>query len=204
MKLYYFPGACSLAPHIVLCALDCPYALERVNLAKKVTESGEDFFSINPKGFVPVLQLDDGQVLTEGPVILQFLADQVPDKNLVPLAGSMARYRVMEWLNYISSDLQKGFAPLFNPETNDATRITVHTNLGGHFDIIAAQLQETPFIVGDRFTVADALLFTVLNWAQYVELSLDRWPVLQLYLTKIADMPAVKQAMAEEDLLSGN
>ena len=202
MKLYYFPGASSLASHIVLCALGLPYELERVNLARKETESGEDFFSITPKGFVPALQLDDGQVLTEGPVILQYMADLVPDRNLVPLAGSMARYRVMEWLSYIASDLQKGFAPLFNPETNDATRITVHTNLGGHFDIIAAQLEETAFIAGDRFSVADALLFAVLNWAQYVELSLERWPVLQAYLEKIAAMPAVRQAMVKEWLIA--
>lgn len=202
MKLYYFPGACSLASHIVLCELGLPFELERVNLAKKVTESGEDFFAINPKGFVPALQLDNEQVLTEGPVILQYLADQMPDKSIVPLAGSMARYRVMEWLNYIASDLQKGFAPLFNPETSDAIRITVHANLVTHFKYINSQLEKTEHIAGDRFTVADALLFTVLNWAQYVELDLGRWPVLLTYMARIAAMPSVKQAMLAENLIA--
>ncbi|MBS1187084.1 MAG: Glutathione S-transferase [Burkholderiaceae bacterium] len=202
MKLYYFPGACSLSPHIVLHELGLPFELERVDLANKVTESGDDFLTINPKGFVPALLLDNGLVLTEGPVIVQYLADQVPDKNLVPLAGSIARYRVMEWMNYIATDLQKGFAPLFNPATSDDTRMTVHANLARHFDIIESQLEKSAFIAGDRFTVADALLFAVLNWAQYVAIDLAPWPALPAYLTRIAERPAVKAAMVAEKLMS--
>ncbi|MEA5098870.1 MAG: glutathione transferase GstA [Burkholderiaceae bacterium] len=200
MKLYYFPGACSLSPHIVLRELGLPFELERVDLASKITESGKDFLAINPKGFIPALQLGNGQVLTEGPVIVQYLADQLPDKNLVPPAGSIARYRLMESLNYIATDLQKGFAPLFNPDTSDATRATVHANLARHFDYLASQLENSAHIAGDRFTVADALLFTVLNWAQYVAIDLAPWPALQMYLARIAERPAVKAAMAAENL----
>ena len=201
MKLYYFPGACSLSPHIVLHELGLPVELERVDLVSKMTESGDDFLAINPKGFVPALQLGNGQVLTEGPVIVQYLADQVPDKNLIPPAGSMARYRVMEWLNYIATDLQKGFAPLFNPDTNDDTRATVHGNLTQHFEYIASQLAKSAHIAGERFSVADALLFVVLNWAQYVALDLAPWPALQAYLLQIAARPAVKAAMQAEGLI---
>ncbi|MBS1170118.1 MAG: Glutathione S-transferase [Burkholderiaceae bacterium] len=201
MKLYYFPGACSLSPHIVLRELGLPFELERVDLSNKVTESGDDFLTINPKGCVPALLFDNGLVLTEGPVIIQYLADQVPDKNLVPLAGSIARYRVMEWLNYIATDLQKGFAPLFNPDTSDDIRATVHANLTRHFDIIESQLEQSAFIAGDRFTVADALLFAVLNWAQYVAVDLAPWPALLTYLERIAARPAVKAAMVAEKLM---
>ena len=203
MKLYFFPGAGSLSPHIVLRELGMRFNLERVDLSNKITENGEDFLTINPKGCVPTLQLDNGQMLTEGPVIVQYLADQMPDKNLIPPAGSMARYRVMEWLNYIATDLQKGFAPLFNPDTTDETRITVHANLAQHFDYIAAQLEKSAHIAGDRFTVADALLFTVLGWAPYVAVDLEPWPALQAYLDRIAERPAVRSAMIAENLIDG-
>ena len=201
MKLYYFPGACSLAPHIVLHEAGLSCEIEKVDLATKVTGSGVDFLTINPKGFVPALQLDSGQILTEAQVIVQYLADQVPDRNLVPLAGSMARYRVMEWLSYISSDLQKGFAPLFNPETTDETRITVHANLAQQFDFLAAQLSRTEYLAGDRYTIADAYLFTVLSWASFVEIDLGDWPDLGEFLKRIAARPAVRAAMAAERLI---
>ena len=201
MKLYYFPGACSLAPHIVLHEAGLSCEIERVDLATKVTSSGVDFLTINPKGFVPTLQLDSGQILTEAQVIVQYLADQAPDRNLVPLAGSLARYRVMEWLSYISSDLQKGFAPLFNPETTDETRITVHANLAQQFDFLAAQLSRTEYLAGDRYTIADAYLFTVLSWASFVEIDLGEWPELGEFLKRIAARPAVRVAMAAERLI---
>lgn len=200
MKLYYFPGACSLAPHIVLCETGLAHTLEKVDLTNKTTESGDDFLTINPKGFVPTLQLDNGQILTEAQVIVQYIADQAPDKHLVPLAGSLARYRVMEWLGYISTDLQKGFGPLFNPETTDATRATVHANLARQFDYVASRLEAAEYLVGDRYTIADAYLFTVLSWAPFVEVSLADWPELQAYLARIAQRPAVQAAMKAEGL----
>ncbi len=201
MKLYYFPGACSLAPHIVLHEAGLSCEIERVDLAKKETKSGVDFLTINPKGFVPALQLDNGQILTEAQVIVQYIADQAPDRNLVPLAGSLARYRVMEWLSYISSDLQKGFAPLFNPDTTDDTRKTVHANLARQFNFLATQLSKTEYLAGDRYTIADAYLFTVLNWASFVEIDLGEWPELGAYRARIAARPAVKAAMVAERLL---
>jgi glutathione S-transferase len=201
MKLYYFPGACSLAPHIVLCETGLSYKIEKVDLTNKVTETGEDFLSINPKGFVPALRLDNGQILTEAQVIVQYIADQAPAKNLVPLAGSLARYRVMEWLAYISTDLQKGFAPLFNPDTTDETRMTVEANLARQFDYVASKLEKSEYLVGDRYTIADAYLFTVLGWASYVEVDLDEWPDLDAYLGRIAERPAVQAAMKEEGLI---
>lgn len=201
MKLYYFPGACSLAPHIVLQEAGIPCEIERVDLANKETASGQDFFAINPKGFVPALQLDNGQILTEAQVIVQYLADQVPDKHLVPPAGSFARYRLMEWLSYMATDLQKGFAPLFNPDTTDDTRRTVHANLARQFDYLAAQLEGSEYIAGDRYTVADAYLFTLLSWAGYVEIDLGEWPVLGAYLARIAARPAVRAAMVAERLI---
>ena len=201
MKLYYFPGACSLAPHIVLCETDMHFDTEKVDLGTKITASGADFMTINPKGFVPALQLNNGQILTEAQVIVQYLADQVPDKNLAPPAGSVARYRMMEWLSYISSDLQKGFAPLFNPETTDEARKTVQANLAAQFEFIAEQLERTEYIAGDRFTVADAYLFTGLCWASYVEIDLGEWPMLGQYLARIAIRPSVKAAMIAERLI---
>jgi len=200
MKLYYFPGACSLAPHIVLCETGVAYELESVDLTNKITASGVDFMTINPKGCVPALQLENGQILTEAQVIVQYLADQAPDKHLVPLAGSIARYRVMEWLGYISTDLQKGFAPLFNPDTTDATRTTVMLNLERQFDYLASHLENAEYLVGDRYTIADAYLFTVLSWAPYVEIDLAEWPELTGYLARIAQRPAVKAAMKAEGL----
>ena len=202
MKLYYFPGACSLAPHIVMCEAGLTGDIEKVDLANKVTEGGIDFLSINPKGFVPALQLDDGQIMTEAQVIVQYLADQAPEKNLAPPAGSIARYRLMEWLSYISTDLQKGFAPLFNPETTDETRVTVHENLARQFDYIAEQLDQSPYIAGERFSVADAYLFAVLGWASYVEIDLAAWPTLAAYLVRIGTRPAVKAAMVAERLIA--
>jgi len=200
MKLYYFPGACSLAVHIVLHEAGIPCEIERVDLGKKCTASGADFLAINPKGFVPALQFDNGSVLTEAQVIMQYLADQTPEKYLVPPAGSMARYRQMEWLSYIATELHKGFAPLFNPATTDASRQTIQTNLARQFDYVAAQLAKTGHIASERFTVADAYLFTILSWAPYVEIDLGEWPELTAYLARIAARPGVKAAMMAEGL----
>lgn len=190
-----------MSAHIVLHEAGLPCELERVDLAKKLTQGGTDFLAINPKGFVPALQLDNGQVLTEAQVLVQYIADQVPEKNLVPPAGSMARYRVMEWLSYIATDMQKGFAPLFNPDTTAETRQTVHVNLARQFDYLAARLEKSDYLAGERYTIADAYLFTVLNWASYVEVDLSAWPSLEDYLERIAARPAVKAAMAAEHMI---
>ena len=199
MKLYYSPGACSLSPHIVALEADLPLTLEKTDLASKKTASGQDFTAINPKGYVPALQLDDGTLLTEGPAIVQFLADKAPGAKLIPAAGTLERYRVLEWLNYISTELHKSFSPLFNPTTTDARKQEVKEYLAKRFGIVSAQLGKTPFITGDQFSVADAYLFTVLSWARYVNVELPQ--PLQDYVGRVFQRPAVQQALKEEGLI---
>ncbi|NPU95038.1 MAG: glutathione transferase GstA [Gammaproteobacteria bacterium] len=199
MKLYYSPGACSLSPHIVALEADLPLQLEKTDIAKKTTASGEDFLKVNPKGYVPALKLDDGTVLTEGPAIVQFLADKAPASKLIPAAGTMERYRVLEWLNFISTELHKSFSPLFNPANTDARKQEARDYLARRFTTVEQQLAKTPFITGDSFTVADAYLFTVLGWGKYVNVELPK--PLQEYLGRIFQRPAVQQALKEEGLI---
>ena len=187
MKLYYSPGACSLSPHIVLAEAGLPCEFEKVDLSAKRTERGTDYLSINPKGYVPALELDDGEILTEGPAIVQYLADRVPEKQLAPPAGSMARYHLQEWLNFISE-----------------WKTAVKDLLGRRMAVIAKQLEGKHFITGDTFTVADAYLFTVLRWTAYVRFDLSPWPALASYMERVAARPAVQQALAEEGLISGS
>ena len=201
MKLYYFPGACSLAVHIVLEEIGLPYEMIRVDLAKKTTENSKNYFEINPKGFVPALELDNGQVLTEAQVIVQYLADQNPDSYLIPPMGSIARYRVMEWLSYIAMEVQKGFGPLFNPNTSEETRKTVISNLINYFDFISESLGDKDYLCGDRYTIVDAYLFTILNWTRFVEVDLTPWKKLRRYMARIMKRPAVKQAMTSEKMI---
>jgi glutathione S-transferase len=201
MKLYFSPGACSLSPHIVLREAGLAFDTEKVDLGSKQTASGTDYRTINPKGSVPALQLDDGQVLTEGPAVVQYLADRVPEKQLAPAMGSMERYRLMEWLNFISTELHKGFSPLFNPKTPDATKSMAQEALAARFDLIAAKLEQSEYLTGSQFTVADAYLFTVTRWSQYVGIDLGRWPALQRYLERVAARPAVRAAMLAEGLI---
>jgi len=203
MKLYYSPGACSLSPHIVLAEAGLSCEFEKVDLSSKRTERGTDYLSINPKGYVPALELDDGEVLTEGPAITQYLADRVPEKQLAPPAGSMARYRLQEWLNFISTELHKSFSPLFNPAASDEWKAAVKELLGRRMAVIAKQLEAKNFITGETFTVADAYLFTVLRWAAYVKFDLSPWPVLAAYMERVAARPAVQQALREEGLITG-
>ena len=204
MKLYYSPGACSLSPHIVLAEAGLPCEFEKVDLSAKRTERGTDYLSINPKGYVPALELDDGEILTEGPAIVQYLADRVPEKQLAPPAGSMARYHLQEWLNFISTELHKSFSPLFNPKASDEWKTAVKDLLGRRMAVIAKQLEGKHFITGDTFTVADAYLFTVLRWTAYVRFDLSPWPALASYMERVAARPAVQQALAEEGLISGS
>jgi glutathione S-transferase len=201
MKLYYSPGACSLVPHIVLRETGLPFALEKVDTAKHTLASGSDYYAVNAKGQVPVLELDDGARLTEGPVIAQFIADKAGSATLMPAGGSLARYRVMEWQNYITSELHKSFSPLFNPEF-DATAKALHSKLlRKKYEWVESKLANGHFLTGDSFTAADAYLFTVTNWAKYVSLDLSNLPHLQAFLTRVAARPAVQAAMKAEGLL---
>jgi glutathione S-transferase len=201
MKLYYSSGACSLSPHIVLLEAALPYTLEKVDLAAKKTAAGVDYFTINSKGAVPALQLDDGKVLTEGPAIVQYLADKKPDSGLAPRAGTFERYQLMEMLNYITSEVHKNFTPLFNKEASHEWKAGAKSALGKKFDWLSGFLQGRSFLLGPNFTVADAYLFTVLNWPAHVGIDLSKWPVLADYHSRIAQRPKVQQAMKEEGLL---
>jgi glutathione S-transferase len=198
MKLYYTPGACSMAPHIVLREAAIPFDLEKVDLTAKQTASSEDFLSINPKGYVPALKLDNGEVLTEVAVILQYLADQKPQSGLAPELGSIERYWLMEWLNFVSSEVHKQYAPLFNPKAVDEWRANQIDVLGRRFDYLTEKLGTKPYLMGDQFTLADAYLFTVLNWSSMLKVDFENWPKLRDYSARIADRPAVKETMKAE------
>lgn len=201
MKLYYSPGACSLSPHIVACEAELPIELVKVDLKSKRTESGEDFRLINPNGYVPVLVLDDDNKLTEGPAIVQYLADQAPAKKLAPLAGTFERYQLQQWLNFISTEIHKSFSPLFNPDAPEAVKQLAINTLTLRLESVAQQLSTQAFLLGEHFTVADAYLFVTLSWGQYVNFDISRWPVLADYAAKISARPAVQKAMKEEGLI---
>lgn len=201
MKLYFSPGAGSLSPRIVLREAGLDFTSEQVNLGTKQTASGADFRLVNPKGAVPALMLKDGAVLTEGVAIIQFLADLVPEKNLVPLAGSFERYRLIEWLNYLSAEVHKGFSPLFDPASSDEARTSAVTALTPRFDYLARSLEGRDFLMGERFGVADAYLFTVLSWCGFLGRDLAPWPVLQAFLARVAARPTVQQALRDEGLV---
>jgi len=201
MKLYYSTGACSLSPHIVLRELGFSFDLERVNLASKKTAGGEDYLEVNPKGYVPALVLDSGEVLTEGPAIVQYLADQAPEKQLAPAAGTMARYHLVEWLNFISTELHKAFSPLFKPNTPEETKQTARDTIAARLHIVEKQLQGRDYLAGNQFSVADAYLFTVLCWARPMKFDLGQWPAVQAYMQRVAARPAVHEAMKAEGLI---
>lgn len=200
MKLYFSPGACSLSPHIALREAGLDFELERVDFATKKTRGGEDFTAINPKGYVPALRLDDGQVLTEGPAIVQYIADLAPDHKLAPPAGSLERYRLQETLNFISTELHKGFSPLFRKDCPEAWKEVVRTNLGVRFAMLDALLGKQEFVFGQQFSVADGYLFTVLGWTRFVQYDLTPYPNLIAYQARIAARPAVHAALAAEGL----
>jgi glutathione S-transferase len=201
MKLYYSPGACSLSPHIVLLELGLPHTLEKMDFATRKTAKGVDYSTINSKGAVPTLELDDGRRLTEGPAIVQYLADLKPDSGLAPRAGSFERYQLMEMLNYITSEVHKGFSPLFNSKISADWRAAALANLDKKFAWLTDYLQGKTFLIGNTFTVADAYLFTVLRWSGPVGIDLSKWPVLAAYHARIAQRPKVQQALKEEGLL---
>ena len=201
MRLYFSPGACSLAPHIILRELGGHFDLDLVDLKAKKTAEDQDFYAVNPKGYVPVLQLDDHQILTEGPAIMQYLADRAPEKGLVPPPGTMARYRLVETMNFISAEIHKTFSPLFDDDTPEETRQACLDKLAKRVAIMAAQLENSPYLLGENFSIVDAYLFTVLSWSRYVKFDLERWPVVVAYLARVAQRPSVHEAMAAEGLI---
>jgi glutathione S-transferase len=202
MKLYYSPGACSLSPHIVLHASGLPFAVEKVNLRVNphLTASGVEFASINAKGYVPALQLEDGTVLSEGVAIVQYLADLVPERKLAPANGTLARYRLQEWLNYIATEVHKSFSPLFYPGSEEVKQ-AAWDKLRSRFGVLEAQLAQTPYLLGDDFSVADAYLFTCLNWAEMVQRSLVDFPAISAFMNRVHALPAVQSALKDEGLL---
>jgi glutathione S-transferase len=200
-KLYYSPGACSLSPHIALREAGLPFELAMASTKTKKLADGSDFNAINPKSQVPVLEFDDGQRLTEGPVIVQWIADQVPAKGLAPAAGTMARYRLMEWLNFITSELHKGFSPLFNPAMPEEAKALARAKLGEKLAWVDQQLAGRDYLMGEGFTVADGYLFTVAGWGKYVGVDIAPLGNLSAYMARVAARPAVQEALKAEGLL---
>jgi glutathione S-transferase len=201
MKLYYAPGACSLSPHIILRETGLPFELEQVDNKEKKTKSGQNFWDVNPKGQVPVLELDEGGRLTEGPVIVQYLADKKPAAGLAPACGTPERYRVQEWLNFTTSELHKTFGPFFRPTTPEEFKKISKENLGKRFDWLDKQLAGRQYLMGEKFTIADAYLFTVLRWSARIEIDLAKWPNLKAYVDRVAARPKVREAMEAEGLI---
>jgi glutathione S-transferase len=200
MQLYFSPGACSLASHITALEAGVPVTLERADTKTKKLVDGSDYYAVNSKGAVPALKLDDGQVLTEGVAIMQYLADQKPQSKLVPAAGTLERYRVQEWLNFITSEVHKGYSPLWNPNADPKVKEYALGNLEKKLDWINGQLAGKQYLTGDTFTVADAYLFTVINWSFFLGMNLDKWSALKEFHARVAARPKVQEALAAEGL----
>lgn len=198
MKLYYMPGACSFAPHMILHEAGFKHEVDKLDRNTRKTASGEDYNTINPKGYVPALRLDDGQILTEAAVVLQYLADQKPESGLAPRLGTMERYRLMEMLHFISTEIHKAFGPLFKPDLAPTVRDNQITQLARRFDYVEQCLRDRTYIMGERFTIADAYLFTVMNWCQHFNIDLARWPKIRDYLARIGERPSVQAARKME------
>jgi glutathione S-transferase len=201
MKLFYSPGACSLSPHIVAHELGIPVELARVDLQTKAIATGGDFWAINPKGYVPTLQLDDGDVLTEGPAIVQYLADLRPEARLAPKCGTIERYHLQEMLAYINSEIHKGFSPLFDDATPDVVKAERREHLRTRYKLLDERLAGRDYLFGDQFTVADAYLFTVTNWARGVKVELSDFSHVLAFKKRVGARPAVQAAMRAEGLL---
>ena len=202
MKLYYSPGACSLSPHIVAAEAGIPVQLVKVDLGTKTVSTEGDFWAVNPKGYVPVLGLDDGEVLTEGPAIVQYLADLRPEKHLAPANGTLERARVQETLNYITSEIHKTYSPLFRPDAPASVRDERLAYLKKRYALLDKQLAGREYLFGKQFTIADAYLFTVTRWAHAVKLDLSEFANLQAFQKRVADRPAVQTALRDEGLLT--
>lgn len=201
MKLYYSPGACSLSPHIVLREAGAVFEIERVDLGAGKTAGGADFKQLNPKGYVPVLQLDNGEVLTEGAAIVQYIADQNPNANLAPKPATLERARLQEHLNYIAAEVHKGFSPLFSPDLDDKAREAAKKKLAQRLDYIEQLFgDDRQFLLGNSFSVADAYLFVVLGWSKPTGIALEKWPRLSAFHARIAAREKVKEALQAEGL----
>ncbi|MHC8328425.1 glutathione transferase GstA [Pseudomonas sp. LB1P83] len=199
MKLYYAPHACSLAPHIVLRELDLPFELVRVDNRTKKTETGADFLAINPKGYVAALQLDNGEVLTEGPALLQYLADLRPESKLAPANGTFERVRLQEWLNFVSTEIHGGLGWLFNSQFADEVKAQIKEKLFKRLSVLSQTLERQDYLMGE-FSVVDAYLFTVLRWVPLFAIDLGQWPALVRFQARIDQRPAIKAALAAESL----
>jgi len=201
MKLYYSPGACSHAPHILLREAGLDFTIEKVDLAAKKTETGADFMTISPHGYVPALQLNDGTILTEGPAIDQYIADLVPAKKLAPAAGTPERYKLQSWLNFISTELHKQFSPMFNKAVPEDYKSMVKEKMFTRFDVINDHLSKNQFIMGETFTAPDAYLYTVLNWAKFFGIDFAaKWPAIKSFLERVAARPSAQAAAKAEGL----
>ncbi|UWR67833.1 glutathione transferase GstA [Phaeobacter inhibens] len=202
MKLYYKPGACPLASHIALQETGRLFEIEAVDTAAGRTEGGADYLAINPKGYVPALRLEDGSILTEGPAILQYIADSHPEAGLAPAAGAFARARMQEQLNWIGTELHKAFGPLFREGTSEAGQDEARVAVAGKFDLIETQLEDgREWLVADQFSVADAYLFVVSNWANFTGIDLARWPYLAAFVSRTAARQSAQAAMRAEGLI---
>jgi glutathione S-transferase len=201
MKLYYSPGACSLSPHIAFREAGLPVTLVKASTKTHQLDDGTDFYTINPRGYVPVLELEDGERLTEGPAIVQYLADRNPASGLAPAAGTIERYRLQEWLNFITSELHKQFSPLFAANTPAEYKEILKEKIAKRFDWVSAQLSGKDYQMGKQFTVADGYLYTILRWTQFVGIDLAKWPVLAAYEARVAARPKVQEALIAEGLV---
>src|SRR5450631_3922193 len=200
MKLYYSPGACSLSPHIALLEAGLPHDLVKVDLRAKKLENGDDFLKINPKGQVPALLLDNGELLTEGPVIVQAIADKAAAKNLAPARDSAERYKLQEWLNFITTELHKNFGPMFSPVLADEAKAFFKDRVMGKFKYVDGALAGRDYLMGKQFTVADGYLFTMLSWADRMKFDLAGLSNLKAYQARVAARPMVQAAMTKEGL----
>jgi glutathione S-transferase len=200
MKLYYAPGACSLSPHIALLEAGLPYDLVKVDLRAKKLENGDDFLKVNPKGQVPALALDSGELITEGPVIVQMIADRAPAKNLAPSRDSVERYKLQEWLTYVNGELHKNIGPLFNPALSDEAKAVFKDRAAGKFKYVDSQLADRDYLLGEHFTVADGYLFVMLNWAERMKFDLSGLNNLLGYKDRVAARPKVQEALVKEGL----
>jgi len=201
MKLYYSPGACSLSPHIVLRESGLKFEPVQASTKTHKLQDGTDFYTINPKGYVPVLELDNGERLTEGPAIVQYIADQVPDRKLAPANGTFDRARLQEWLNFTTSEIHKTYSPLFNPAVPEEYKAMAKAKLVDRYRWVDEQLEGKSFLLGDSFSVADAYLFTVTNWAKHVGIDLSGFKNLSAFMGRVAARPAVQEAMKAEGLI---
>lgn len=200
MKLYYTPGVCSQSPHIVLREAGLEFTLEKVDPKTKLTESGKNFLEVNPNGYVPALEIEPGLVLTEGPAIVQYLADRAPAAKLAPAAGTLGRYQLQSWLNFITSEIHKGFSPLFKPGFSEETKTQFKELLAKRFDYVEQHLAKQDYLLDSGFSVADAYLFVTTGWSAFVGIDLARWPAIVAFRERIAARPAVRAALVAEGL----